>query len=45
MLKIIGKDSSIKVRKVLWTCAELGQCVAREAQRPGFREFGRNGIA
>ena len=24
MLKIIGKASSINVRKVLWTCAELG---------------------
>ena len=23
MLKIIGKDTSINVRKVLWTCAEL----------------------
>lgn len=24
MLKILGKSSSINVRKVLWTCAELG---------------------
>lgn len=31
MLKIIGKDSSINVRKVLWTCAELGLPFEREA--------------
>lgn len=24
MLKVLGKASSINVRKVLWTCAELG---------------------
>jgi glutathione S-transferase len=30
MLKIIGKASSINVRKVLWTCAELGQAFERE---------------
>lgn len=30
MLKIIGKATSINVRKVLWTCAELGLPFARE---------------
>ena len=30
MLKIVGKDSSINVRKVLWTCAELGLPFERE---------------
>jgi glutathione S-transferase len=30
MLKIIGKSSSINVRKVLWTCAELGLPFERE---------------
>ncbi|RZA23912.1 MAG: glutathione S-transferase family protein, partial [Lysobacteraceae bacterium] len=30
MLKIIGKDTSINVRKVLWTCRELGLPFARE---------------
>ncbi|WP_020653603.1 glutathione S-transferase family protein [Massilia niastensis] len=30
MLKIIGKATSINVRKVLWTCAELGLPFERE---------------
>jgi glutathione S-transferase len=30
MLKVIGKASSINVRKVLWTCAELGIPFQRE---------------
>jgi len=30
MLKIIGKATSINVRKVLWTCAELGRGFTRE---------------
>jgi glutathione S-transferase len=30
MLKIIGKATSINVRKVLWTCAELGQAFEGE---------------
>ena len=30
MLKIVGKASSINVRKVLWTCAELGLPFERE---------------
>jgi len=30
MLKIIGKAASINVRKVLWTCAELGLPFERE---------------
>ena len=30
MLKIVGKAASINVRKVLWTCAELGLPFVRE---------------
>lgn len=30
MLRILGKDTSINVRKVLWTCAELGIDYVRE---------------
>jgi glutathione S-transferase len=30
MLRLLGKDFSINVRKVLWTCAELGVEYARE---------------
>ncbi len=30
MLKILGKAASINVRKVLWTCAELGLAFERE---------------
>jgi glutathione S-transferase len=30
MLKILGKTSSINVRKVLWTCAELGLAYEQE---------------
>ncbi|MGI4720099.1 MAG: glutathione binding-like protein [Janthinobacterium lividum] len=80
-MNIIGKTTSINVRKVLWTCAELGAYAAGKAfsladvvlglsvnrwmmtpmakpayrhvtayydrlnERPGFREFGRNGVA
>lgn len=33
MLQILGKSSSINVRKVLWTCAELGLAYAHE-ERP-----------
>ena len=35
MLKIIGKDSSINVRKVLWTCRELGLPFEREDWNAG----------
>jgi len=37
MLKILGKASSINVRKVLWTCAEIGLEHAREDWGSGFR--------
>ncbi|MCY0386548.1 glutathione S-transferase [Robbsia sp. Bb-Pol-6] len=35
MLKILGRDSSINVRKVLWTCAELGRDFAHESWGTG----------
>lgn len=37
MLRILGKSSSINVRKVLWTCAELAIDAAREDWGSGFR--------
>ena len=37
MLKILGKASSINVRKVLWTCAEIGLAYEREDWGSGFR--------
>lgn len=37
MLKILGKSSSINVRKVLWTCAELNLPFEREDWGIGFR--------
>jgi glutathione S-transferase len=37
MLRILGKDSSINVRKVLWTCAELGIAYEREDWGTPFR--------
>jgi glutathione S-transferase len=37
MLKILGKASSINVRKVLWTCAELGLQIEREDWGSDFR--------
>lgn len=37
MLKILGKASSINVRKVLWTCVELGLPFEREDWGSGFR--------
>lgn len=37
MLRVLGKTSSINVRKVLWTCAELGRDYAREDWGSGFR--------
>lgn len=35
-MKILGKASSINVRKVLWTCAELGIDYEREDYGSGF---------
>lgn len=37
MLRILGKASSINVRKVLWTCAELDLSFERENWGSGFR--------
>lgn len=37
MLKILGKSSSINVRKVLWTCEELGLPYEQEQWGSGFR--------
>lgn len=36
VLKILGKASSINVRKVLWTCEELGVSYEREDWGSGF---------
>ncbi|WP_200845164.1 glutathione S-transferase family protein [Roseomonas sp. 18066] len=36
-LRLLGKASSINVRKVLWTCAELGIACDREDWGSGFR--------
>lgn len=37
MLKILGRASSINVRKVLWTCAEIGVPFEREDWGIGFK--------
>lgn len=37
MLQILGKSSSINVRKVLWTCAELQLPYAQQQWGGGFR--------
>ncbi|MEJ5999681.1 glutathione S-transferase family protein [Paucibacter soli] len=37
-MKILGKASSINVRKVLWTCAELGLDFEREDWGAGFAD-------
>jgi glutathione S-transferase len=42
MLKILGKASSINVRKVLWTCTELGLAFDREDL--GFAELNPNSM-
>jgi glutathione S-transferase len=36
MLKILGRTSSLNVRKVLWTCDELGLAYEREDWGAGF---------
>ena len=51
-LRILGKASSINVRKVLWTCAELGLAFEREdwgsglrsTQEPAFLALNPNGL-
>lgn len=40
MLNILGKASSINVRKVLWTCVELDLPFTREDWGSGFRPTG-----
>jgi glutathione S-transferase len=40
MLRILGKSTSINVRKVLWTCAELGLPFELEEWGDGFRPTG-----
>jgi glutathione S-transferase len=37
MLRVLGRVSSINVRKVLWTCAEIGVPYTREDWGAGFR--------
>lgn len=37
MLKLLGKPTSINVRKVLWACAEMQIAVEHEAWGSGFR--------
>jgi glutathione S-transferase len=37
MLQVLGRVSSINVRKVLWTCAEIGLPFEREDWGQGFR--------
>ena len=36
-LRILGKESSINVRKVLWTCREVGRDFVREDWGSGFQ--------
>jgi len=40
MLQILGKSTSINVRKVLWLCEELGLAY----ELPAFMAHGRNGV-
>jgi glutathione S-transferase len=44
MLKIIGKDTSINVRKVLWTCGELGLPFEREDWNADHAGLNPNGL-
>jgi glutathione S-transferase len=41
MLRILGKASSINVRKVLWTCTELDLRMHREDWGSGFQSTGQ----
>jgi len=38
LLQLLGKAPSINVRKVLWTCTELGLSVQREDWGSGYRD-------
>lgn len=40
MLTLLGKSTSINVRKVLWTCAETGQAYQLEQYGGGFQPTG-----
>lgn len=44
MLKIIGKDTSINVRKVLWTCMELDLSFARQDWNDSHAVLNPNGL-
>ena len=44
MLKILGKATSINVRKVLWTCAELGIDYEREDAGPDIGTLNPNAM-
>ena len=44
MLKIIGKETSINVRKVLWTCVELGLPFEREDWSAGHAALNPNAL-
>ncbi|MTV38448.1 glutathione S-transferase family protein [Duganella radicis] len=44
MLKILGKPTSINVRKVLWTCAEIGQPYEHEPHGDGHLALNPNGL-
>lgn len=44
MLNIIGKDSSINVRKVLWTCMELDLPFARQDWNDSHAVLNPNGL-
>ncbi|PWF55022.1 glutathione S-transferase family protein [Massilia glaciei] len=37
MIQVLGKPSSINVRKVLWTCVEIGEPFVQESWGSGFR--------
>ena len=36
MLQVLGRTSSINVRKVLWACEEIGIAYTRADDGPGF---------
>ncbi|MFZ2100466.1 MAG: glutathione S-transferase family protein, partial [Oricola sp.] len=38
MLRVLGRSSSINVRKVLWTCGEIGLEFEQEAWGSGFKD-------
>jgi glutathione S-transferase len=44
MLRLIGKPTSINVRKVLWTCAELGVPFERQDWQPQYQALNPNAM-